>query len=250
MSGIGSGYDLSCSSYSPDGRIFQIEYAAKAVDNSGTAVAVKCKDGVVLAVEKLVFSKMLEKGSNRRVFGIDSHIGMTFGGLGADARALANRGRKEAKDYKSFYSTPIPPKTLVERLSGYVQTHTLYGHVRPFGVSALVIGYDENGPQLYMIEPSGVSYGYRGTAAGKARQLAKSEIEKLKLEEMNAEQAAFELARIIHTVHDDKQKFELEMSWICKDSGYQHRSVPEDVLEKIEKQAIAAVNDDMDDDEI
>merc|ERR1711865_800582 len=64
MSGIGTGYDLSTTTFSPDGRVFQVEYAGKAVDASGTVIAVKCKDGIVMAVEKMVRSKLLVEGSN------------------------------------------------------------------------------------------------------------------------------------------------------------------------------------------
>jgi 20S proteasome subunit alpha 7 len=78
MSSIGTGYDLSASTYSPDGRIFQIEYASKAVENSGTCIGIVTKDGVVLANEKLVHSKLLVSGSNKRIFSIDSHIGMVL----------------------------------------------------------------------------------------------------------------------------------------------------------------------------
>jgi hypothetical protein len=76
MSSIGTGYDLSVTTFSPDGRVFQIEYATKAVDNSGTVVGIKCKDGVVLGVEKLIPSKMLLEGSNRRIHAVHKHAGM------------------------------------------------------------------------------------------------------------------------------------------------------------------------------
>ncbi|KAK7880645.1 hypothetical protein WMY93_032723 [Mugilogobius chulae] len=76
MSSIGTGYDLSASTFSPDGRVFQVEYAMKAVENSSTAVGIRCKDGVVFGVEKLVLSKLYEQGSNKRIFNIDRHVGM------------------------------------------------------------------------------------------------------------------------------------------------------------------------------
>ena len=95
MTSIGTGYDLSASQFSPDGRVFQIEYAGKAVENSGTAVAIRGKDGVVFAVEKIVTSKLYEKGANRRIFNIDTHIGMAAAGLVTDARQLASIARDE-----------------------------------------------------------------------------------------------------------------------------------------------------------
>ena len=97
MTSIGTGYDLSASQFSPDGRVFQIEYAGKAVENSGTTVAIRGKDGVVFAVEKIVTSKLYEKGANRRIFNIDTHIGMAAAGLVTDARQLASIARDEVR---------------------------------------------------------------------------------------------------------------------------------------------------------
>lgn len=88
MSSIGTGYDLSASQFSPDGRVFQLEYAGKAVENSGTAIGIRGKDGVVFGVEKLVQSKLYEKGANKRIFNIDSHVGMVVAGLLADSRQV------------------------------------------------------------------------------------------------------------------------------------------------------------------
>jgi len=243
MSGIGTGYDLTCTSYSPDGKVFQVDYAGKAVDSSGTAIGVRVKDGIVFAVEKLVISKMLVPGSNRRISSIDRHCGACFAGLTADSRALANRARSEARGYKNFYHDPIPARVIADRMGNYMQAHTLYGHLRPFGVSVILGTWDADGPQLHMIEPSGLVYGFYGTAVGKGRQSAKGELEKLKLSEMTVDQAVKELARIIYSVHDDvkDKEFELEMSWICEASGFQHKELPKGLLEEAEKAAKASL---------
>jgi 20S proteasome subunit alpha 7 len=110
MSGIGTGYDLSASTYSPDGRIFQIEYALKAVENSGTCIGIKCKDGIVLGHEKLILSKLLVPQSNNRIQSVDKHIGFLAAGLLADSRHLASRAREEAESYKTNYHIDIPAK--------------------------------------------------------------------------------------------------------------------------------------------
>ena len=86
MSSIGTGYDQSTTTFSPDGRVFQVEYASKAVDNSGTAIGIQCRDGVVMGVEKQKLSKMMVEASNRRVFTVDKHSGMAVSGFMADAR--------------------------------------------------------------------------------------------------------------------------------------------------------------------
>jgi len=117
-------------------------------------------------------------------------------GLIADGRQVNNRARSEASGYKNFYNEPIPIKVLAERLAGYIQNYTLYAHIRPFGSSVLIGGVDKNGPQLFMIEPSGVVFGYYGCAAGKGRQAAKTELEKLKFSELTAREAVMEVARM------------------------------------------------------
>ena len=125
MSSIGTGYDQSTTTYSPDGRVFQIEYAAKAVDNSGTAVGIRCKDGVVMGVEKPKLSKMLVEGSNRRIFTVDKHSGMCVSGLMADARQVVSYAREEANSYQDFYGGVIPGNVLCDRVASLMHIYTL-----------------------------------------------------------------------------------------------------------------------------
>ncbi|CAI5515572.1 unnamed protein product [Closterium sp. Naga37s-1] len=242
-------YDLSVTTYSPDGRIFQIEYAGKAVDNSGTAVGLRCKDGVVMGVEKLLVSKMQVQGSNRRIHIVDKHAGIAVAGLVADGRQVVNRARNEAVNYKSFFAHMIPLKVLADRMASYAHYFTLYWWTRPLGSSVLLAGYDRDGPQLYCIEPSGVTYRYHGTAVGKGRQAAKTEIEKLKLSEMTCREGVNAVAKIIVGVHDEaKDKaFELEMGWCCEDSNRQFQRVPDDIVKAARDAAEAAMDEDMDD---
>ncbi|KAL6070977.1 putative proteasome subunit alpha type-7 [Balamuthia mandrillaris] len=246
MSSIGTGYDLSATTFSPDGRVFQMEYALKAVENSGTAIGLRVKDGVVFAVEKLVISKMLVPGSNRRVHTVDRHAGLAAAGLVADARQLVNRARAEAKNYRSFYGDSIQGRVLAERLASFMQMYTLYGSVRPFGTSVLVGCVDKQGPQLFMIDPSGLHYGYYGCAVGKGARAANTELEKLKLSELTAREALKEAAKIIYSVHDDvKDKaFELELSWVCAETNNEHQLVPDELKAEAEREAKAALESD------
>ncbi|XP_054169067.1 proteasome subunit alpha type-3-like [Oppia nitens] len=251
MSAIGTGYDLSASQFSPDGRVFQVEYAHKAVENSGTVIALRGKDGIVLAAEKLVTSKLYEKGANKRIFNVDRHIGVAVAGLLADARAIVENSREEAKNYRSEYGSPIPIKYLKERTAMYLHAYTLYSALRPFGCSVLMSSYDAiDGPQLYCLDPSGLSWGYHGCAIGKAKQAAKTELEKLKLKEMSAKDLIKEAAKIIYMVHDEiKDKaFELEMSWIGADTRGKHEWVPKELFDEAERLAKEAIKPDSDSD--
>ncbi|CAM9975454.1 unnamed protein product [Phaeothamnion confervicola] len=198
MSSTGAGYDLSSTTFSPDGKLFQVEYATKAVENSGTAIGVRCKDGVLVAVEKLLLSKMLVPGSNRRVHGVDAHAGFATTGNIADARQIVQRARDECFSHRDNYGSRIPPRLLADRISQYVHYFTLHGALRPFGAATLLAAYDEDEKhaELYMVEPSGVCYRYFGCAIGKGKQGAKTELEKLKLSEMTVAEALKHLAKM------------------------------------------------------
>ncbi|XP_008543308.1 proteasome subunit alpha type-3 [Microplitis demolitor] len=250
MSSIGTGYDLSASQFSPDGRVFQVEYAQKAVENSGTVISLRGKDGVVFAVEKLVTSKLYEAGANKRIFNIDEHVGMAVAGLISDARQIVETARSEAASYRAQYGVGIPVKYLNERVAMYMHAYTLYSAVRPYGCSVILSAYEADGPAMYMIDPSGVSYGYFGCAVGKAKQSAKTEIEKLKLADMSCKELVKEAARIIYLVHDelkDKQ-FELEMSWVGAHTKGKHERIPHEIKSEAEAKARQAMAEDSDSD--
>lgn len=275
MTSIGTGYDLSNSVFSPDGRNFQVEYAAKAVENGGTAIGIRCKDGVILATEKIITSKLLKPGANKKIATVDRHVGIASAGLIPDGRHFVSRARDEAASWRNVYKGPIPGSALASRLGGYVQAYTLYSSVRPFGVTAIIGGWDSEaeltvdgqvgsgpksgsggkvegakagGPFLYMIEPSGLYWGYYGAATGKGRQAAKAELEKLELNSGNLSllDGVKEAARIIYIAHEDSKdkEFELEMTWISSLSGPtkgRHEEVPRELLEEAEKAAKKAL---------
>uniref|UniRef100_A0A1E1X9Y7 Proteasome subunit alpha type n=1 Tax=Amblyomma aureolatum TaxID=187763 RepID=A0A1E1X9Y7_9ACAR len=252
MSSIGTGYDLSASQFSPDGRVFQVEYAQKAVENSGTAVALRGRDGIVFAVEKLVTSKLYEAGANKRIFTVDRHVGVAVAGLLADAKQVVETARVEASNYRSEYGSAIPLRYLKDRVALYMHAYTLYSAVRPFGSSVLLGSYDpQDGAQLYCIDPSGTSWGYFGCAIGKARQAAKTEMEKLNMKDVDCRQLIKEAARIIYVVHDEvkDKNFELELSWVCKESNGKYEFVPKDVYHEAEAHAKTALEEESDSDD-
>ena len=208
----------------------------------------RVKDGVVLAVEKPLHSKLLKLNANRRIQTVETNAGMVGAGLVADCRVLANRAREECSSHRSTYATNLPGPMLAERVALFMQAHTMYPGARPFCSSMLVAAVDEDGPHLFMVEPSGTMWGYRGCAAGKGRRTAKTELEKLALDEMTVEQAVIEAASIIYLVHDEQKDkdFELEISWIGPPSGGVHQIVPKEVLAeatRIAKAKLASLMD-------
>jgi len=213
---------------------------------------VRCVDGVVLGVEKLVSSKMLVEGSNRRIMNVDYHCGVAMAGIAGDAKQIVNRARSEARGFREFYGSQIPGKVLNDRLAGWVHMYTLYWYLRPFGASVLLASVDDDGPSLHMIEPSGVAYRYMAAAIGKHRAAAKTELEKLKFDSITVDEAVVEVAKIIYKLHDDiKDKdFELELS--CVKTGDAKHSMVSPAVHanavKIAKAAKEAEDRDDDDD--
>lgn len=241
MASIGSGYDLEADTFSPDGRLFQVEYAMKAVDASGTAIGVACKDGVVLGIEKLTVSRMLEAGSNSRVFGIDRQAGAIVAGVLPDGRQLIARGKAEAHQMRHTYGVPINGDMLSTRIAGFMHVYTMYGGARPFGSAVLLASYSDDGPLLWMIDSAGQKWPYHGVAVGKAKTQAKTALEKLDCPNITCRQAVDAIAEIIYDVHDDgKDKlWELELAWVCDESKQVFQRVPADVADPAKKKAEA-----------
>ncbi len=166
------GYDRAITVFSPDGRLFQVEYAREAVKKGTTAIGIKCKEGVALLVDKRVMSKLLEAQSIEKIFQIDDHIGAASSGLVADARMLIDRARVEAQINRVTYNEPIGVAVLAKRICDHKQTFTQYGGVRPYGTALLIAGVDNNRPSLFETDPSGALLEYKATAIGAGRAAA------------------------------------------------------------------------------
>ena len=162
-------YDRAITVFSPDGRLFQVEYAREAVKRGTTTVGLKYSTGVVLIVDKRISSHLIEPGSIEKIFKIDNHIGCATSGLVADARSLIDRARIDAQINEITYNERIQVKTLVKKICDFKQTYTQYGGVRPFGTALLVAGVDEIGPQLFSTDPSGALMEYKASSEGAGR---------------------------------------------------------------------------------
>ncbi|HDD31138.1 proteasome endopeptidase complex, archaeal, alpha subunit [Thermococci archaeon] len=183
-----AGYDRAITVFSPDGRLFQVQYAREAVKRGATAVGVKCKDGVVLAVEKRVTSKLIEPESYEKIFQIDEHIAAASSGIIADARVLVDRARLEAQIYRLTYGEPVPLTVLVKKICDLKQMHTQYGGVRPFGAALLMAGVNEK-PELFETDPSGAYFEWKAVAIGSGRNTAMAIFEERYKDDMTLEDA-------------------------------------------------------------
>jgi len=162
-------YDRAITVFSPDGRLFQVEYAKEAVRRGATAMGVVCTDGVVLVAHKNITSNLLVFESMKKIFKIDNHIAATASGLVADARRLVDMARLEAQKHRLTYNEPMTVEAVARQLCDTMQLYTQYGGTRPFGVSLLIAGVDSE-PRLYEAEPSGALTGYKADAIGSGKK--------------------------------------------------------------------------------
>lgn len=170
-------YDRAITVFSPDGRLFQVEYAKEAVRRGATAIGIVCSDGVVLVAYKNSPSKLLVPESMKKIFEIDGHISATASGLIADARRLVDIARVEAQRHKIAYNESITVEAIAKELCDLMQVYTQYGGIRPFGVSLLIAGIDGE-PKLYEAEPSGALTGYKACAIGSGKKEVEEFLEK------------------------------------------------------------------------
>ena len=167
-----AGYDRALTVFSPDGRLFQIEYAREAVKRGTTSVGIISKDGVIFAVDKKVKSKLVVPTSIEKIFKIDEHIGTASSGLVADARRLVDIARRQAQVNKLQYHEPISVTGLAKYIGDLEQMYTQSGGIRPFGISLIIGGVSDNECRIYETDPSGALVEYKATAIGFGRDKA------------------------------------------------------------------------------
>lgn len=161
-----AGYDRAITIFSPEGKIYQVEYAGEAVKRGWPTVGVKCKSGVVLAAEKRKISALFDPSSLEKIYLIDEHVAASPSGLLADARILIDYARDVALSHRFIYDEPIDVEFLTKAICNLKQQYTQFGGARPFGVALIVAGIDRHGARLFQTDPSGVYIGYLATAIG------------------------------------------------------------------------------------
>lgn len=179
-----------------------MEYAMEAISNAGAAIGIMATDGVVLASEKKISSKLLDTSAvgvrREKMYRIDDHIACAVAGITADANIIINQCRISAQRYLFTYQEPIPVEQLVRNICDIKQAYTQFGGQRPFGVSMLYAGWDENyGFQLYMSDPSGNYSGWKATAIGANHQAATNILKQDYKEDMNLEKAVALVMRVL-----------------------------------------------------
>ncbi|MBI4980853.1 archaeal proteasome endopeptidase complex subunit alpha [Candidatus Woesearchaeota archaeon] len=161
------GYDRSITMFSPDGRLLQVEYAKKTVKQGSTALGIACKDGVVLVSDKRITSPLLVPEAVEKMFKVDDHIAATASGIISDARVLIDRAQLKAQQHSVTYDSKIDVLSIVKDMCDLKQICTQSAGLRPFGVSLLVGGVEEDGTiRLFLTEPYGLYFQYKAAVIG------------------------------------------------------------------------------------
>ncbi len=229
------GYDRAITVFSPDGRLFQVEYAREAVKRGTTSLGIRYKDGVVLCVDKRITSRLVEAKSIEKIFQIDENIGAATSGLVADARVLIDRARVEAQTNRVTYDEPIDIEILAKKMCDFKQLYTQHGGVRPFGIALLIAGVNDT-PRLFETDPSGALIEYKATAIGAGRATAMEIFEDKYREDMTKDEAIELALTVMNEVTEGRMTEEtIEVAVIELETKEFRKLTPEEVKKYISK---------------
>jgi proteasome alpha subunit len=213
------GYDRAITVFSPDGRLYQVEYAIETVKRGTIAVGVKCKEGIVIAVEekprKLQISETAQK-----IFQIDDHVGVAAAGYIPDARSQVDNARFFSQSNKMIYDEPVEVETIAKHLADQCQQFTQYAGVRPFGVALILGGVVNKVPQMYLTDPSGTYISYDAIAIGAGSEEVTDFLEKTYKNDLSLDDASALATAGIYLSSEDKEGADhIRMAHIKTETG-------------------------------
>jgi proteasome alpha subunit len=195
-------YDRGITIFSPDGRLYQVEYAREAVKRGTASIGVRTTDGVVLAVDKRIRSPLMERSSVEKIHKADDHVGIASAGHVADARQLIDFARQRAQINQLRYGEPIGVETLTKEVTDYIQQYTQVGGARPFGVALIIAGIADGEPRLYETDPSGTPYEWKALAVGADRGDIREYLEENYEDEMELDDGVQLALKALASVND------------------------------------------------
>lgn len=236
-----SEYDHGVNTFSPEGRLFQVEYAIEAIKLGSTAIGVKTPEGVVLAVEKRVTSTLIIPNSIEKIVEVDSHISCAMSGLIADSKTLIDRARVEAQNHWFNYDEKMSVESVTQSVSDLAlafsdQDDEVYAMSRPFGVALLLAGVDETGPHLFHLEPSGTYLEYEAKAIGSGSEGAQQNLQEIYHKSMTLKEACKHALSILKQVMEEKlNATNIEMSTVSVKDRQFHLFSKEEIEEVIKE---------------
>jgi proteasome alpha subunit len=197
-------YDRGITIFSPDGRLYQVEYAREAVKRGTASIGVRTAGGVVLAADKRSRSPLMEPTSVEKIHKADDHIGIASAGHVADARQLIDFARRQSQVNRLRYDEPIGIETLTKEVTDHIQQYTQVGGARPFGVALLIGGVENGTPRLYETDPSGTPYEWKAVSIGANRGDLQDFLEENYGEEMDLDAGVSLALRAIASTNEDQ----------------------------------------------
>nr|CAH8843638.1 unnamed protein product [Trichobilharzia regenti] len=219
-------YDRGVNTFSPEGRLFQVEYAIEATKLGSTGIGIKTAEGVVMAVEKRVNSTLIIPSSIEKIFEVDKHIACAVSGLVADARTLIERARTEAAHHWFVYNEKMTIEDVTKAVSNlalaFGDDDMESGAMsRPFGVALLFAGVDERGPQLYHMDPSGTYIRYEAKAIGSGSEGAQQALQEIYHKNMTLHEGCKHALSILKQVMEEKlDSTNVEMATVSIKDNY------------------------------
>lgn len=231
-------YDRALTVFSPDGHLFQVEYAMEAVRKGTTAVGIRAKDCVVLGAEKKSVLKLQDPRTVRKIVMLDDHICMTFAGLTADARVLINKARIECQSHRLSVEDQPTVEFITRYIAGVQQKYTQSGGVRPFGISTLVMGFDIPGePRLYQTDPSGIYHSWKANAIGRSAKTVREFLEKNYTDNMSTPEAIkMTVKSLLEVVQSGAKNVEVAVMERGKAVRFLDQAEVDAIAEEIEKE--------------
>lgn len=229
-------YDRALTVFSPEGRLFQVEYALEAVRRGTLAIAVKSKEDVCLAAQIKVASTLMDADSIDKIFQVDEHIGVAISGLHADARALINYARVQAQSFRLTYDEPVRLGMLTKAIADLKQQYTQFGGVRPWGCALFFIGIDASGTQIYTTSPSGIYRSFKAYAIGTGEASAREYLTENYKEDMSFEQLInMALNSLKESIDEDATKENIRLAYIKGETKKFHMCNKQEVEEFLSK---------------
>lgn len=182
-------YDRAITVFSPDGRLFQVEYALETVYRGSTIIGITCPEGVVIGAEEKIESKLQNPKFTQKIYEVDEHIGAAVVGLSSDARILIDEARVFAQSNRLLYDESVDVEVVAKRIGDIKQLYTQHAGVRPFGVSIIFAGVDKGGSQLFTTDPSGTYRAYKAVAIGIGRETAENVLKEEYRDDLTLEEA-------------------------------------------------------------
>ena len=222
-------YDRAITIFSPEGRLYQVEYAMELVKRGAPIVGIACPGGAVLAANEVIESRLQDPRYSWKIFQLDEHVGAAIAGLSSDARILISQARIYCQSNRLLYDEPLDIEVLTGRIGDIIQMYTQHAGVRPFGVSIIFGGVDKTGAQVFVVDPSGFYRGYKATAVGRKSDEINALLEKKYRDDMTLDEAIGLAIEVIASTLEEKKSETIKVAVIPVETRTFRRLTNEEV---------------------